>query len=122
MNGELLNRYRADGLIVATPTGSTAYSLAAGGPLIDEQAGVLVITPICPHSLSDRSLVLGDSSVIELEAIQPHSDSILFTVDGRDVLQLGKSSVVRVPLVARINSPLNPIKPLEGIRNSSCVR
>lgn len=107
MNGELLNRYRADGLIVATPTGSTAYSLAAGGPLIDEQAGVLVITPICPHSLSDRSLVLGDSSVIELEAIQPHSDSILFTVDGRDVLQLGKSSVVRVE---RASSPLKIVR------------
>lgn len=107
MNGELLNRYRADGLIVATPTGSTAYSLAAGGPLIDEQAGVLVITPICPHSLSDRSLVLGDSSVIELEAIQPHSDSILFTVDGRDVLQLGKSSVVRVE---RAPSPLKIVR------------
>ena len=107
MNGELLNRYRADGLIVATPTGSTAYSLAAGGPLIDEQAGVLVITPICPHSLSDRSLVLGDSSVIELEAIQPHSDSILFTVDGRDVLQLEKSSVVRVERAA---SPLKIVR------------
>ena len=107
VNGELLNRYRADGLIVATPTGSTAYSLAAGGPLIDEQAGVLVITPICPHSLSDRSLVLGDSSVIELEAIQPHSDSILFTVDGRDVLQLGKSSVVRVE---RALSPLKIVR------------
>ena len=96
VNGELLNRYRADGLIVATPTGSTAYSLAAGGPLIDEQAGVLVITPICPHSLSDRSLVLGDDSLIELKANQRHSDSILFTVDGREVLQLGDSGIVRV--------------------------
>ena len=107
VNGELLNRYRADGLIVATPTGSTAYSLAAGGPLIDEQAGVLVITPICPHSLSDRSLVLGDSSVIELEANQRHSDSILFTVDGRDVLQLGESSVVRVE---RAPAPLKIVR------------
>ena len=74
VNGELLNRYRADGLIVATPTGSTAYSLAAGGPLIDEQAGVLVITPICPHSLSDRSLVLGDDSLI----------CLLYTSDAAD--------------------------------------
>ena len=96
VNGELLNRYRADGLIIATPTGSTAYSLAAGGPLIDEQAGVLVITPICPHSLSDRSLVLGDHSLIELAVNRRHSDSILFTVDGRDVLQLGDLGVVRV--------------------------
>ena len=107
VNGELLNRYRADGLIVATPTGSTAYSLAAGGPLIDEQAGVLVITPICPHSLSDRSLVLGDDSLIELKANQRHSDSILFTVDGREVLQLGESGIVRVE---RAPAPLKIVR------------
>ena len=107
VNGELLNRYRADGLIVATPTGSTAYSLAAGGPLIDEQAGVLVITPICPHSLSDRSLVLGDDSLIELKANQRHSDSILFTVDGREVLQLGDSGIVRVE---RAPAPLKIVR------------
>ncbi|MCH2063521.1 MAG: NAD(+)/NADH kinase [Roseibacillus sp.] len=96
VNGELLNHYRADGLIVATPTGSTAYSLAAGGPLIGEQAGVFVITPICPHSLSDRSLVLEDHSVIEVVANGAHSEDILFTVDGRDVLGLGEGSVVRI--------------------------
>ena len=107
VNGEQLNRYRADGLIVATPTGSTAYSLAAGGPLIDEQAGVLVITPICPHSLSDRSLVLGDDSLIELKANQRHSDSILFTVDGREVLQLGESGIVRVE---RAPAPLKIVR------------
>lgn len=107
VNGELLNRYRADGLIVATPTGSTAYSLAAGGPLIDEQAGVLVITPICPHSLSDRSLVLSDDSLIELKANQRHSDSILFTVDGREVLQLGESGIVRVE---RAPAPLKIVR------------
>ena len=107
VNGELLNRYRADGLIVATPTGSTAYSLAAGGPLIDEQAGVLVITPICPHSLSDRSLVLGDDSLIELKANQRHSDSILFTVDGREVLHLGESGIVRVE---RAPAPLKIVR------------
>ena len=96
VDGELLNRYRADGLIVATPTGSTAYSLASGGPLIGERAGVFVITPICPHTLSNRSLVLGDSSVIELVAGGSSSEAILFTVDGRDVLRLGEGSVVRI--------------------------
>ena len=96
VDGELLNRYRADGLIVATPTGSTAYSLAAGGPLIGEHAGVFVITPICPHTLSNRSLVLGDGSVIEVAAGGRNSEAILFTVDGRDVLRLGDGSVVRI--------------------------
>ena len=96
VNGELLNHYRADGLLVATPTGSTAYSLAAGGPLIGEQAGVFVLTPICPHTLSNRSLVLADTSVIELVAGGANSEAILFSVDGRDVLRLGEGSVVRI--------------------------
>jgi NAD+ kinase len=96
VDGELLNHYRADGLIVATPTGSTAYSLAAGGPLIGADARVFVITPICPHSLSNRSLVLGDESVIEVVADGGNSEAILFTVDGRDVIRLAEQSVVKI--------------------------
>ena len=96
VDGDLLNQYRADGLIVATPTGSTAYSLAAGGPLIGPRAQVFVITPICPHSLSNRSLVLGDDSVIEISAGEGNREPILFTVDGRDVLRLAEKSVVRI--------------------------
>ena len=107
VNGELLNRYRADGLIIATPTGSTAYSLAAGGPLIDEQAGVFVLTPICPHSLSDRSLVLEDNSVVEVAAKGRHPDAVLFTVDGRDVLRLGSESVVRIE---KASTPLQLVR------------
>ena len=67
----------------------------------------IVITPICPHSLSDRSLVLGDDSLIELKANQRHSDSILFTVDGREVLQLGDSGIVRVE---RAPAPLKIVR------------
>jgi NAD+ kinase len=96
VDGELLNHYRADGLIVATPTGSTAYSLAAGGPLIGPRAAVFVITPICPHSLSNRSLVVGDDSVIEIVASEANSDAVFFTVDGRDVLRLGRPGEVRM--------------------------
>ena len=107
VNGEVLNRYRADGLIVATPTGSTAYSLAAGGPLIDEQAGVFVITPICPHSLSDRSLVLEDNSVVEVVAKGRHPDAVHFTVDGRDVLRLSSESVVRIE---KASTPLQLVR------------
>ncbi|MEY4244969.1 MAG: hypothetical protein RLZZ245_2554 [Verrucomicrobiota bacterium] len=96
VNGELLNDYRADGLIVATPTGSTAYSLSAGGPLIAPSAGVFVITPICPHSLSQRSLVLSDDSLIEISSEDPESGPMLFTVDGRDNTRINAGGRVEV--------------------------
>ena len=100
VDGKLLNRYRADGLIVATPTGSTAYSLSAGGPLIGPRARVFVLTPICPHSLSNRSVVLGDASVIEILPAGENSEPILFAVDGREVLRLADDGVVRVEKAA----------------------
>lgn len=96
VGGELLNHYRADGLIVATTTGSTAYSMAAGGPLIEPHAKVFVITPICPHSMSNRSLVVGEDSVIELSPSGGNNEPILFSVDGRDILRIKQDSVVRV--------------------------
>jgi NAD+ kinase len=96
VNGELLNDYRADGLIIATPTGSTAYSLSAGGPLIDPRAAVFVITPICPHSLSQRSLVLGDDSTIEVSGQDRDGGTTIFTVDGRDSIHLGAGDRVVV--------------------------
>jgi len=96
VDGDLLNEYNADGLLVATPTGSTAYSLAAGGPLIGPRSGVFVITPICPHSMSNRSLVLSDDSVIELTPTGRTDEPILFSVDGRAILRSKKGSKVRV--------------------------
>ena len=96
VDGELLNHYRADGLIVATTTGSTAYSLSAGGPLIAPKADVFVITPICPHSLSNRSLVVSDSSVVELAPAQGAECPIFLTVDGRDVMAIHQGDRIRV--------------------------
>ncbi len=96
IDGDLLNHYRADGLIVATPTGSTAYSLAAGGPLISPIAKNFVITPICPHSLSNRSLVLSDDSVVELISVDSSKDATLFTVDGQCVVEVEHGGRVRV--------------------------
>ena len=107
VDGELLNEYRADGLIVATPTGSTAYSLAAGGPLVGPGAKVTVMTPICPHTLSGRSLVIDEDSVIELSPSSNHPEPILFTVDGRDILRVAKSSVV---VVDRAPCPLRVVR------------
>jgi NAD+ kinase len=101
VNGELLNDYRADGLIVATPTGSTAYSLSAGGPLISPDAAVFVITPICPHSLSQRSLILSDDSVIELSSEDRDCGSMIFTVDGRDSIRIGAGDRIAVKKASR---------------------
>lgn len=67
VDGEFLNEYSADGIIIATPTGSTAYNLSAGGPIIEPSARMILITPICPHALSRRSIVLSEKSVIEVE-------------------------------------------------------
>jgi NAD+ kinase len=101
VNGELLNDYRADGLIVATPTGSTAYSLSAGGPLISPDAAVFVITPICPHSLSQRSLVLSDDSIVELSSEDPDSGPMIFTVDGRDSIHIEPGDRIEVKKAER---------------------
>jgi NAD+ kinase len=81
VDGEFVTRYGSDGLIVATPTGSTAYSLSAGGPIIEPESGVFVITPVCPHSLSSRPLVLADRARLEIRA-PVQRDEVFVTVDG----------------------------------------
>lgn len=82
IDGDFVCRYRVDGLIVATPTGSTAYSLSAGGPIVRPEVEAFVITPICPHMLSDRPLVVQDSSVVEMK-LTGASDSVFLTLDGQ---------------------------------------
>ena len=82
VDGELLTRYRCDGLIVSSPTGSTAYSLAAGGAVIFPTTEVLALTPICPHTLSNRALVLPLTSTIEVRVITPKLATIL-SADGQ---------------------------------------
>ncbi|MCX6875157.1 MAG: NAD(+)/NADH kinase [Verrucomicrobia bacterium] len=101
VNGELLNHYRADGLIVATPTGSTAYSLSAGGPLVEPSAAVFVITPICPHSLSQRSLVLSDDAVVEISPDAADCGPMLFTADGRDTTRIEPGDRIEVRKAAK---------------------
>ena len=81
IDGTALTEYHADGLIVATPTGSTAYSLAAGGPILMPDSGALVITPICPHVLSNRSLVISDKSEVVIQATG--NQEVFLTIDGR---------------------------------------
>ena len=82
VNGEYLMTYQADGLIVCTPTGSTAYSLSNGGPIIVPRTGTLCLTPVAPHSLNVRPIVVPDDSVIELTA-ESRSHNFLIAVDGQ---------------------------------------
>jgi NAD+ kinase len=82
VNGEHLASYPADGVIVATPTGSTAYSLSAGGPILDPRVQALVITPICPHTFNSRAVVVAGDDVVTVEVASPDPEATL-TVDGR---------------------------------------
>ncbi len=82
INDEYLTTYQADGLIVGTPTGSTAYSLSVGGPIVVPHGDDIILTPVAPHSLNMRPLVISDSSVVELR-VQSRSGSFLVAIDGR---------------------------------------
>jgi len=95
IDGSAFTDYNADGLIVATPTGSTAYSLSAGGPILLPESGCFVITPICPHVLTNRSTVVSDRSIIEARLSQPGRD-VFVTVDGQGKVPLGPGDVLRI--------------------------
>jgi NAD+ kinase len=95
VNGEPLTEFNADGLIVATPTGSTAYSLSAGGPILDPESGVFVITPICPHVLTNRSIIVAEGSTVEIEASDPDYP-VYLTLDGRKPIHVERGSVVTI--------------------------
>jgi NAD+ kinase len=82
IDGGFVCRYRADGLIVATPTGSTAYSMSAGGPIVHPSVESILINPICPHTLSDRPVVVRDTAKIELR-LSESSESVYLTLDGQ---------------------------------------
>jgi NAD+ kinase len=87
VDGEALCVFRADGLIASTPTGSTGYSLSAGGPVVEPEVGILLLSPICAHTLTLRPVVLSDRSKIEIEVAASHSD-IHLTIDGQEGLAL----------------------------------
>ncbi len=100
LDGRLLNRYHADGVLVATPTGSTAYSLSAGGPLVWPDAGVICLTPICPHSLTNRSVILPEGVEITIRPRERRgraNESLIFSLDGRSThsITLGEALCIR---------------------------
>ncbi len=117
VNGEVLTEFNADGLILATPTGSTAYSLSAGGPILAPDSGALVITPICPHTLSNRSIIVDDSAVVEIEATE-RDHPVFLTVDGREPVHVEAGSFVTV----RKAPQTLPLAVMPGVSFFSVVR
>ena len=95
VDGAPITRYRCDGLIISSPTGSTAYSLAAGGPIVLPTAEVFCLTPISPHSLSNRSIILPLSSAIRIKAINPLPATIM-SADGQAVAELDAGDEVTI--------------------------
>jgi NAD+ kinase len=117
VDGEVLTEFSADGLIVATPTGSTAYSLSAGGPILAPQSGALVITPICPHVLTNRSIIVHENAVIEIEVTE-RDYPVFLTVDGREPVKLEVGATVQIKKSERVL----PLASLPGVSFFGVVR
>lgn len=117
VNGEILTEFSADGLIVATPTGSTAYSLSAGGPILAPESGAFVITPICPHVLTNRSIIVDENATIEIEVTE-EDYPVFLTVDGREPVRTERGATVRIKKSERVL----PLASLPGVSFFGVVR
>lgn len=95
IDGATVTEVKGDGIIISTPTGSTAYSISAGGPIVSPEVNGIIITPICPHSLTFRPLVVQDNTVITVQLLTPHMDTFV-TIDGQTVLPLNFEDTITV--------------------------
>ena len=95
VDGEVLTNYRCDGVIICSPTGSTAYSLSAGGAVVSPNAEVFTLTPICPHTLSNRSVIISLRSTVRVRVLSPRVETIL-TADGQKMIPLSFGDVVTI--------------------------
>src|SRR5260370_3967030 len=137
IDGVFVCRHRVDGLIVASPTGSTAYSLSAGGPILHPAVESFLITPICPHMLSDRPLVIQDSSSIEMK-LSGDTESVFLTLDGQRGIPLQPKDIVRASRAKDLLKLIQPPKksyfeilrtklkwgeaePLAALQSSTCT-
>jgi NAD+ kinase len=107
IDADFVCRYRADGLIVASPTGSTAYSLSAGGPIVHPEVESFIITPICAHMLSDRPVVVRDSSSI-LMKLSGNTESVFLTLDGQKGIPLQATDIVRISRAKELLKLIQP--------------
>jgi len=104
----LVTTVRADGLIIATPTGSTAYNLAAGGPIVQPSVDALVLTPIAPHTLTNRPIVIPSSSSVRVKPMMGDRDEVFVTLDGQEGCQLHPGDEISV---CRAREPMRLIRP-----------
>lgn len=121
VNGQYLNTYDADGMIITTPTGSTGYNLSAGGPLVEPKAKLIVLTPICPHSLNQRSIVLSSEDSIEIEIPEGsygRSQTVEVSFDGSHSVPLGVGDRLKVEQSERTTEfiKLNQVSFLDILR------
>ncbi len=99
VNGRFLNHYKADGMIVTTPTGSTGYNLSAGGPLVEPGARLIMLTPICPHSLNQRSIILSPEDIIEIEipeCQEGRTQTVEVNFDASHMIPLRTGDMIRI--------------------------
>jgi NAD+ kinase len=104
----LVTTVRADGLIVATPTGSTAYNLAAGGPIVQPNVDALVLTPIAPHTLTNRPIVIPSSSMVHVKPVMDDRDEVFVTFDGQAGCELHAGDEISV---CRAREPMRLVRP-----------
>ena len=118
VNGELLTEYTADGMIVATPTGSTAYNLSAGGPIVTPGAKLLMLTPICPHSINSRSIILSHRDTVGIRVLENAGQKQMAVFDGDQVMDLGAGEVLKIQESDRYTTlvQLKDVPFLENIR------
>lgn len=101
----MVKNMRADGLIISTPTGSTAYSMAAGGPVVSPDANCIIATPVCPHSLVDRSIIFSNDNVLTVKVSNDLDNSAILNVDGNEGVEIKPNYAIKIlksPLVTRL--------------------
>lgn len=108
-NGSFVNTYRADGIIISSPTGSTAYSMSAGGPIINPKLNAMVITPISPHTLSTRPIVVPGADTLTVE-IGDDNEEIYIMLDGQDNLRVEKNDKIEIKMSEKYITLVKPEK------------